>query len=52
MLSKTFYIPFSINSASKTCKLPIPYALIHPHSLRDAGFEPERDNKLEGLPPL
>ncbi len=23
---------------SKTCKLPIPYALLHPHTIRDAGF--------------
>ncbi len=27
-----FIVPF------KTCKLPIPYALMHPHTIRDAGF--------------
>ncbi len=27
---------------SKTCKLPIPYALMHPHTIRDAGFWTER----------
>ncbi len=27
---------------SKTCKLPIPYAHIHPHIIRDAGFWTER----------
>ncbi len=26
---------------SKTCKLPIPYALMHPHTIRDAGFSTE-----------
>ncbi len=30
--SKTFIAP------SKTCKLPIPHALMHPHTIRDAGF--------------
>ncbi len=27
---------------SKSCKLPIPYALMHPHTIRDAGFWTER----------
>ncbi len=27
---------------SKTCKLPIPYALIHHHTIRNAGFWTER----------
>ncbi len=27
---------------SKTCKMPIPYALMHPHTIRDAGFWTER----------
>ncbi len=36
--SKTFiYLPAFI-VPSKTCKLPIPYALMHPHTIRDSGF--------------
>ncbi len=27
---------------SKTCKLPMPYALMHPHTILDAGFWTER----------
>ncbi len=36
--SKAFiYLP-ALLGPSKTCKLPIPYALMHPHAIRDAGF--------------
>ncbi len=35
--SKTFIYLSSFIVPSK-CKLPIPYALIHPHTIRDAGF--------------
>ncbi len=31
---------------SKTCKLPMTYALMHPHTVRDAGFELNADNTL------
>ncbi len=30
----------------------IPYTLMHPHTIRDAAFELNADNMLEGLPPL
>ncbi len=36
--SKTFIYLSAFIVPSKTCKLPIPYALIHPHTIRDAGF--------------
>ncbi len=38
---KTFIYLSSFIVPSK-CKLPIPYALMHPHTLRDAGFWTER----------
>ncbi len=36
--SKTFIYLSAFIAPSKTCKLPIPYALMHPHTIRDAGF--------------
>ncbi len=36
--SKTFIYRSAFIVPSKTCKLPIPYALMHPHTIRDAGF--------------
>ncbi len=36
--SKTFIDLSASIVPSKTCKLPIPYALMHPHTIRDAGF--------------
>ncbi len=36
--SKTFIYLSAFIVTSKTCKLPIPYALMHPHTIRDAGF--------------
>ncbi len=36
--SKTFIYLSAFIVPSKTCKLPIPYALMHPHTIRDAGF--------------
>ncbi len=36
---------------SKTCKLPIPYALMHPIPSEMLAFELNADNTLEGLPP-
>ncbi len=36
--SKTFIYLSAFIVPSKTCKLPIPYALLHPHTIRDAGF--------------
>ncbi len=40
--SKTFIYLSAFVVPSKTCKLPIPYALMHPHTIRDAGFWTER----------
>ncbi len=40
--SKTFIYLSAFIVPSKTCKLPIPYALMHPHTIRDAGFWTER----------
>ncbi len=40
--SKTFIYLSAFIVPSKTCKLPIPYALLHPHTIRDAGFWTER----------
>ncbi len=40
--SKTVIYLSAFKVPSKTCKLPIPYALMHPHSIRDAGFWTER----------
>ncbi len=40
--SKTFIYFSAFIVPSKTCKLPIPYALMHPHTIRDAGFWTER----------
>ncbi len=36
--SKTFINLSAFIVPSKKCKLPIPYALMHPHTIRDAGF--------------
>ncbi len=36
--SKTFIYISAFIVPSKTCKLPIPYTLMHPHTIRDAGF--------------
>ncbi len=36
--SKTFIYLSAFIVPSKTCKLPIPYAHMHPHTIRDAGF--------------
>ncbi len=36
--SKTFIYLSAFIVPSKTCKLPIPYALMHHHTIRDAGF--------------
>ncbi len=40
--SKTFIYLSAFIVPSKTCKLPIQYALNHPHTIRDAGFWTER----------
>ncbi len=40
--SKTFIYLSAFIVPSKTCKLLIPYALMHPHTIRDAGFWTER----------
>ncbi len=40
--SKTFIYLSVFIVPSKTCKLPIPYALMHPHTIRDTGFWTER----------
>ncbi len=40
--SKTFIYLSAFIVPSKTCKLPIPYALMHHHTIRDAGFWTER----------
>ncbi len=40
--SKTFIYLSAFIVPSKTCKLPIPYALMHPHTIRNAGFWTER----------
>ncbi len=39
---KTFIYLSAFIVPSKTCKLPIPYALMHPNTIRDAGFWTER----------
>ncbi len=39
--SKTFIYLSALIVPFKTGKLPIPYALMHPHTIRDAGFWPE-----------
>ncbi len=36
--SKTFIYLSAFIVPSKTCKLPIPYALMHPYTIRDTGF--------------
>ncbi len=36
--SKTFIYLSEFRVPSKPCKLPIPYALMHPHTIRDTGF--------------
>ncbi len=36
--SKTIIYLLAFIVPSKTCKLPRPYALMHPHTIRDAGF--------------
>ncbi len=40
--SKTFIYLSAFIWPSKTCKLPKPYALMHPYTIRDAGFWTER----------
>ncbi len=40
--SKTLIYLSAFIVPSKTCKLPIPYALMHSHTIRDAGFWTER----------
>ncbi len=40
--SKTFIYLSEFIVPSKTCKLPIPYALMHPHTIRYAGFWTDR----------
>ncbi len=40
--SKSFIYLSAFIVPSKTRKLPIPYALMHPHTIRDAGFWTER----------
>ncbi len=50
--SKTFIYLSAFIVPSKTCKLPIPYALMHPHTSEMLAFELNADNTLEGLPPL
>ncbi len=40
--SKTFIYLSAFIVPSKTCKLPIPYAHMHPHTIRNAGFWTER----------
>ncbi len=40
--SKTIIYLSAFIVPSQTCKLPIPYALMHPHTIRDAGFWTER----------
>ncbi len=40
--SKTFIYLSAFIVPSKTYKLPIPYAPMHPHTIRDAGFWTER----------
>ncbi len=36
--SKTFIYLSACIVPSRTCKLPIPFAIMHPHTIRDAGF--------------
>ncbi len=40
--SETFIHLSAFIVPSTKCKLPIPYALMHPHTIRDAGFWTER----------
>ncbi len=49
---KTFIYLSAFIVPSKTCKLPIPYALMHPIPSEMLAFELNADNTLEGLPPL
>ncbi len=39
---KTFIYRSAFTVPSRTCKLHIPYAFMHPHTIRDAGFLTER----------
>ncbi len=51
--SKTFIYLSAFIVPSKTCKLPIPYALLPPPIPSEMlGFELNADNTLEGLHPL
>ncbi len=50
--SKTFIYLSAFMVPSKTCKLSIPYALMHPIPSEMLAFELNADNMLEGLPPL
>ncbi len=50
--SKTFIYLSALIVPSKTCKLPIPYPLVHPIPSEILAFELNVDNRLEGLPPL
>ncbi len=40
--SKTFIYLSAFIVPSQKCKLPIPYLLMHPHTIRDVGFWTER----------
>ncbi len=42
MCSKTFIYLSAFIVPTKTCKLSITYALMHPHTIKDAGFWTER----------
>ncbi len=50
--SKTFIYLSAFIVPSKTCKLPILYALMHPIPSEMLAFELNADNTLESLPPL
>ncbi len=50
--SKTFIYLSAFIVPSKTCKLPIPYALMHPIPSEMLAFELKSDDMMEGLPPL
>ncbi len=50
--SKTVIYLSAFLVPSKTCKLSIPYALMHLHTSEMLAFELNADNTLEGLPPL
>lgn len=47
---KKYFLAFLV--PSKTCKLPVLYALMHPIPSETLGFELNAHNTLEGLPPL